>query len=280
MKIIGIASARPGVTQAQLAPHMAAEAREAWRLYQADVIRENYTRTDHPGVVTVFECESVDAAKEVCKAFPLVREGLIDLEFIPVGFFKPWAGNLASYQLSFKGGTGSARRRLMAKVIQYPKILRAISFHYVHACRCRHNNRRYALNRTVAATTLLALLSAPAWARQPAPGATMPMKPGATMPGMAMPMAAPAADGSPSTTAFKAADEKMMRDMDRPMTGNADQDFVAGMLPHHGGAVDMAMVELRYGKDPEMRRLARGIIAAQEKEITQMRAWQRKHAKP
>lgn len=132
---------------------------------------------------------------------------------------------------------------------------------------------------------LVASLAFPALAQQPAPGNAMPMPmpPGHAMPGMSMPgmpTAAPGADASPSTKAFKAADDKMMKDMNRPMTGNADQDFVAGMLPHHGGAVDMARVEIQYGKDPEMLRLARGIIAAQEKEIAQMKAWQAKHPKP
>jgi len=125
-------------------------------------------------------------------------------------------------------------------------------------------------SHTFTAAALLASLAFPVLARQPAPAATMP--PGHAMPGMAM--APPGADANPSTKAFKAADEKMMKDMNRPMTGNADQDFVAGMLPHHGGAVDMARVEIQYGKDPEMLRLARGIIAAQEKEIAQMKAWQ------
>lgn len=146
------------------------------------------------------------------------------------------------------------------------------------------------------AATLLATLAAPAMAQQPpAPqGSTMPAmpampaKPGMPMPGMpmpgmpmpGMPAAASGADASPATKAFKAADDRMMKDMNRPMTGNADQDFVGGMLPHHGGAVDMARVEIQYGKDPEMLKLAHGIIAAQEKEIAQMQAWRKKHPTP
>ena len=80
-----------------------------------------------------------------------------------------------------------------------------------------------------------------------------------------------------STKAFKAVDNRMMKAMNHPMIGNTDQDFVAGMLPHHAGAVDMAKVEIRYGKDPEMLRLAHSIIAAQEKEIVQMQRWQALH---
>ena len=44
--------------------------------------------------------------------------------------------------------------------------------------------------------------------------------------------------------------------------------------------VDMARVEIQYGKDPEMLKLAHGIIAAQEKEIAQMQAWRKKHPTP
>jgi uncharacterized protein (DUF305 family) len=73
--------------------------------------------------------------------------------------------------------------------------------------------------------------------------------------------------------------EKMHHDMDIPYTGNADRDFVAGMIPHHQGAIDMARVELRYGKDPALKRLAREIVAAQEKEIAFMRQWQARHAR-
>ncbi|MGG5808899.1 CopM family metallochaperone [Falsiroseomonas sp. CW058] len=58
-----------------------------------------------------------------------------------------------------------------------------------------------------------------------------------------------------------------------PMTGDPDRDFVAMMLPHHQGAVDMARLYLRAGRDPALRRLAEGMVADQEEEIRQMRGW-------
>ena len=58
-----------------------------------------------------------------------------------------------------------------------------------------------------------------------------------------------------------------------------DVAFAAGMLPHHIGAVKMAEVELKYGKDPEMRKLAENIINAQQSEIEQMQKWLKVHNK-
>ncbi|MGF6573254.1 uncharacterized protein (DUF305 family) [Paraburkholderia sp. GAS333] len=112
----------------------------------------------------------------------------------------------------------------------------------------------------------LAVATLPAHAQQPA-----------AMQGMDMSGAAHGgADGS--TQAFKAADDKMMHDMTAPeYTGDADKDFVAHMIPHHQGAIEMAQTELKYGKDPELKRLARNIIKAQHDEIEFMHRWQAKH---
>jgi uncharacterized protein (DUF305 family) len=61
-------------------------------------------------------------------------------------------------------------------------------------------------------------------------------------------------------------------------SGDVDRDFAAGMLPHHVGAVEMAQVELKFGRDPEMRRLAEAILAAQDEEISLMRDWLARHS--
>ncbi|UVK43374.1 DUF305 domain-containing protein [Mesorhizobium sp. AR07] len=83
---------------------------------------------------------------------------------------------------------------------------------------------------------------------------------------------------SPSTEGYKAAMDKMHADMMASQyTGNADADFVRGMIPHHQGAIDMAKVELANGKDPEIRKLAEAVIAAQEAEIKQMQDWLAAH---
>ncbi|MEP7455066.1 DUF305 domain-containing protein [Phyllobacterium sp. SB3] len=90
-------------------------------------------------------------------------------------------------------------------------------------------------------------------------------------------MKAQVGDQSPSSKAFVEANTKMHKDMAIEFTGNADKDFVRGMIAHHQGAIDMAKVELEYGKDAEIRKLAETIIAAQEGEIKDMKAWLEKN---
>lgn len=62
-------------------------------------------------------------------------------------------------------------------------------------------------------------------------------------------------------------------------TGDADVDFVQGMIPHHQGAIDMAKVVLEKGADPEIKKLAEGIVKAQESEIKLMNDWLKIHKK-
>src|ERR1700687_309877 len=68
-----------------------------------------------------------------------------------------------------------------------------------------------------------------------------------------------------------AAMNKMMADMTIKPTGDVDRDFVAMMVPHHQGAIDMAQAELRYGHNEQLRRIAQEIIVEQQQEITAMR---------
>lgn len=87
----------------------------------------------------------------------------------------------------------------------------------------------------------------------------------------------PQGDTGPSSQAFQSVNTKMHEAMAISFTGNADVDFVRGMVPHHQGAIDMAKIELAFGKDPEIRKLAEGIIKAQEDEIALMNAWLKQH---
>jgi len=85
----------------------------------------------------------------------------------------------------------------------------------------------------------------------------------------------PFRSSSPEESLFLAenanAMSKMMVDMGIRPTGRVDGDFAALMIAHHQGAIEMALLELRYGRDEQLRRLAQEIIVTQQQEIAVMR---------
>jgi hypothetical protein len=83
------------------------------------------------------------------------------------------------------------------------------------------------------------------------------------------PAAAPAGDG-PFLAENEAAMTRMMEAMAVPPTGDIDRDFVSMMTPHHQGAMDMAVIYLRHGRNEQLRRLAQEIVVTQQQEIAAM----------
>src|SRR5215469_3826381 len=81
---------------------------------------------------------------------------------------------------------------------------------------------------------------------------------------------APAAE-APYLAENVSAMTKMMIEMGIRPSGDIDADFVAMMVPHHRGAIEMAQAELRYGRNEPLRRMAQEIIVTQLQEITAMR---------
>ena len=80
-----------------------------------------------------------------------------------------------------------------------------------------------------------------------------------------------AATEAPFISANVDAMNKMMVDMEIQPTGNVDRDFAAMMVPHHEGAIAMAIAVLRYGHNEQIKRLAQEIIVTQRQEISAMR---------
>ncbi len=101
--------------------------------------------------------------------------------------------------------------------------------------------------------------------------------PGPTHAGMQPGMGQSFVPANPEVAAGDEAMRRMMQAMSKPPTGDADQDFVGRMLPQHQGAVDVAKVELKYGTDPQLRKLATRIVESQTADIAFMQAWAAKH---
>lgn len=84
MKIIAMEVESEGIQPEQYKPHLKAEARRVWELYQSGTIRELYFRADRSEAVLVLECADAHTAQQALESLPLVQAGLIRFEIIPL----------------------------------------------------------------------------------------------------------------------------------------------------------------------------------------------------
>ena len=91
MKILALEHELPGATAGQFQQHANDEARKAWELHQAGIIRELYFRADRNEAVLILECDSVSEAQDILATLPLVKAGLISFEVIPLKAYPGFA---------------------------------------------------------------------------------------------------------------------------------------------------------------------------------------------
>jgi muconolactone delta-isomerase len=84
MKILAMEIETEGVKPEQYAPHLKAEARRVWELYQSGTIRELYFRADRSEAVLILECADGNEAQQTLESLPLVQAGLITFDIIPL----------------------------------------------------------------------------------------------------------------------------------------------------------------------------------------------------
>ena len=84
MRVIAYDKFKPGVTMETIQPLLRDEVANVWRLWKAGVVRENYARADEPGVIIVFEVQSVEEAKAYVADFPMTKAGYLEWFYIPL----------------------------------------------------------------------------------------------------------------------------------------------------------------------------------------------------
>ena len=96
MKILALEVETEGTKPEQFAPHLQAEARRVWELYQSGILREPYFRGDRSEAVLILECADANEAQQVLESLPLVQAGLIRFDVIPLvpypGFARLFGG--------------------------------------------------------------------------------------------------------------------------------------------------------------------------------------------
>jgi hypothetical protein len=91
MKILALEKEVPDVTEGASKPYLKEEATKVWELYQIGVFRELYFRQDEPSAVMILECADTEEARRVLDTLPLVREGLIAFDVIPLAPYPGFA---------------------------------------------------------------------------------------------------------------------------------------------------------------------------------------------
>lgn len=91
MKILALEKEVPGIAAEQFQQHLKAEALRAWELHQAGIIRELYFRADQHTAVLILECANVEEARLGLNSLPLVKEGLITFDLIPLTAYSGFA---------------------------------------------------------------------------------------------------------------------------------------------------------------------------------------------
>ena len=91
MKILAMEIEVRGARPEQFQPHLKAEARHVWELYQSGAIRELYFRADRSEAVLMLECTDVNEAQQILQSLPLVKAGLITFEIIPLRSYPGFA---------------------------------------------------------------------------------------------------------------------------------------------------------------------------------------------
>jgi hypothetical protein len=104
MKILVMPMPIEGVTREELLQHAPAEIRAVWDLYEQGICREFYTRANEPGrVVLMFECATLEAAKEALATLPFAQLHLIDFDLIPLA---PFTGLSRLFQTPIEEAVG------------------------------------------------------------------------------------------------------------------------------------------------------------------------------
>jgi uncharacterized protein (DUF305 family) len=129
--------------------------------------------------------------------------------------------------------------------------------------------------RMTAKKTTLAVLAAVAALGTSAAIAQMQ---GLDMQKMMQALSPQASDPAP-TKDFKAAHMNMMKNMNMEFSGDPDADFARSMMKHHQSGIEMAQIEIKHGKNPEMKKMAEKLVEEQGKDNKEFQAFLSKLSK-